>query len=110
MSQSIAASLQKEAEEWVASTLDQLLLYLSTIDQCLISKEQYSHLRHLGGGLKDATGACDEKLESTRLPEQRSIYSSLNIGRGCLRHFRLVTAAPFYKRNHRAWKHEIMEL
>lgn len=49
MSESIAASLQKEAEEGVASTLDQLLLYLGTIDQCLVPKQEHSHLRHPGG-------------------------------------------------------------
>lgn len=47
MSQSIAASLQKETEEGVASTVDQLLLYLSTTDKCLIPKQEYSHLSHL---------------------------------------------------------------
>ena len=52
MSQSIAAPLQQEAEEGVASAVDQLLLYLGTIDQCLIPKEEYSHLRHLGDVLE----------------------------------------------------------
>ena len=51
MSQSIAASLQKEAEERVASTVNQLLLYLSTVDQCLIPKQEYSHLSHVEGVL-----------------------------------------------------------
>lgn len=46
MPESIAASLQKKAEERIASTVDQLLLYLYTIDQCLIPKQEYSHLSH----------------------------------------------------------------
>lgn len=52
MSQSIAASLQKEAEEWIASTVHQLLLYLGTIDECLIPKQEYSHLSHFGNVLE----------------------------------------------------------
>ena len=54
LSQSIATSLYEETEEWVASTVDELLLYLSTIDQCLIPKEEYSHLCHLGGVQEDS--------------------------------------------------------
>ena len=56
MSQRSAASLQKKAEEWVASTVDQLLLYLSTVDKCLIPKKEYSHLSHRGGVLEDCWG------------------------------------------------------
>ena len=48
MSQSIATSLQKEVQERIASTSDELLLYLRTVDQCLIPEEEYSHLIHLG--------------------------------------------------------------
>ena len=50
VSQSVAASLQQEAEEGVPSTLDQLLLHLGTVDQCLIPKEENPHLSHLGEG------------------------------------------------------------
>ena len=52
MPQSVATSLQKEAKEGIASTLDQLLLDLGTVDECLIPKEIYSHLSHLGGALE----------------------------------------------------------
>ena len=47
MSQSVAASLQKEAKERVASTVNELLLYLCTVYQCLIPKQEYSHLSHV---------------------------------------------------------------
>lgn len=57
MSQSIAASLQEEAEEGVSSTVDQLLLYLCTIYQCLIPKQEYSHLSHVKGVLGGIAGA-----------------------------------------------------
>ena len=67
MSQSSAASLQKEAEEWVASTVDQLLLYLSTVDKCLIPKEEYSHLSHRGGVLEDCCGFGKGKFSSHAL-------------------------------------------
>ena len=58
MSQSIAASLQEEAEEGVTSTVDQLLLYLCTVDQSLIPKQEYSHLSHGEGVL----GRCCRSL------------------------------------------------
>ena len=57
MSQGITASLQEEAEEGIASSIDELLLYLSTSDKCLIPKEEYSQLCHLDGVLED----CGER-------------------------------------------------
>lgn len=50
MPQGIAASLQQEAEEGVASTIDQLLLYLGMVDQCLVPKQEHAHLSHFWGG------------------------------------------------------------
>ena len=107
MSQSIAASLQKEAEEGVASTVDQLLLYLGTIDKCLIPKEEYSHLSHLGDVLEKCCRLGMEISSHTFFCEG-SIYNSLNIGSVCLRHFRLMTPYSHMQKD-RFRQHETIE-
>ena len=72
MSQSIAASLKEKAQEGVASAIDQLLLYLSTIDKCLIPKEEYSHLCHLGGVPGGFWEAWDQEFKSHFSPEKKA--------------------------------------
>ena len=81
MSQSITASLQEEAEEGVASSVDELLLYLSTIDKCLIPKEEYSQLCHLGGVLEGCGGeGLRWRVQGMRFSWKEGMYNILNIG------------------------------
>ncbi len=78
MPQSLATSLQEKTEERVPSTVDQLLLYLSTIDESLIPKEEYSQLSHLGGVRKNFVGAWDGEAQVTRSPARKaSITASI---------------------------------
>ena len=77
-SQSIAAPLQKKAEERIRSTLHQLLLYLGTIDKCLIPKQEDSHLSHLGVVLERCGKGPQWKGQVIRVPEKAaSITASI---------------------------------
>lgn len=64
----IAAPLYEEAEKWIASTVDQLLLQLSRVDEGLIPKEEDPRLSHLGVVLEDCClGAWDRGFSSHAL-------------------------------------------
>lgn len=71
MSQSIATSLDEEAEKWVASTVNQLLLYLSAIDKGLIPKKEDAHFNHLGVVLEDCSGHLGVEYQVMLYPEKR---------------------------------------